>query len=103
MIRRPPRSTLFPYTTLFRSKLPTTNTGNYQSILEKAPWGNNEGGYDLCISDQGKARMDIYYGTSYVGVIGNTVLSSNTWHHVAGVYNGSQIQVYVDGTLDGSY
>src|SRR3712207_8757373 len=25
MIRRPPRSTLFPYTTLFRSKLVTTN------------------------------------------------------------------------------
>src|SRR2546422_5833751 len=25
MIRRPPRSTLFPYTTLFRSPLPTTN------------------------------------------------------------------------------
>src|SRR2546425_1349014 len=24
MIRRPPRSTLFPYTTLFRSPLPTT-------------------------------------------------------------------------------
>src|SRR3712207_7708047 len=27
MIRRPPRSTLFPYTTLFRSHLPAT-TGN---------------------------------------------------------------------------
>ena len=26
MIRRPPRSTLFPYTTLFRSSLPETRT-----------------------------------------------------------------------------
>src|SRR5260370_4016725 len=26
MIRRPPRSTLFPYTTLFRSPAPTVNT-----------------------------------------------------------------------------
>src|SRR5258707_10109068 len=26
MIRRPPRSTLFPYTTLFRSKVITSNT-----------------------------------------------------------------------------
>src|SRR2546425_4545749 len=26
MIRRPPRSTLFPYTTLFRSARPTTST-----------------------------------------------------------------------------
>src|SRR5687768_18059969 len=28
MIRRPPRSTLFPYTTLFRSKLPRRLSGN---------------------------------------------------------------------------
>src|SRR3712207_7719692 len=28
MIRRPPRSTLFPYTTLFRSGLPTGQMGN---------------------------------------------------------------------------
>src|SRR5258708_24871723 len=33
MIRRPPRSTLFPYTTLFRSRLtyPAVGTGNDQS------------------------------------------------------------------------
>src|SRR5256885_4510462 len=28
MIRRPPRSTLFPYTTLFRSSAPTSSTNN---------------------------------------------------------------------------
>src|SRR5690554_7481327 len=37
-IRRPPRSTLFPYTTLFRSKSPgpTRYSVFYQSIL--CPW-----------------------------------------------------------------
>jgi hypothetical protein len=30
------------------------------------------------------------------------VLSANSWHHVAGVYNGSQLQIYVDGVLDGA-
>src|SRR2546425_2752428 len=35
MIRRPPRSTLFPYTTLFRSQLPET-------ALAKVEW--SEGG-----------------------------------------------------------
>src|SRR3989442_10542749 len=30
MIRRPPRSTLFPYTTLFRSKLPVLKLKNIQ-------------------------------------------------------------------------
>src|SRR3712207_8330905 len=33
MIRRPPRSTLFPYTTLFRSRLRTQLTGTGTSTL----------------------------------------------------------------------
>src|SRR3712207_8762545 len=32
MIRRPPRSTLFPYTTLFRSGVPRVH-GSYESLL----------------------------------------------------------------------
>src|SRR5947208_5439491 len=33
MIRRPPRSTLFPYTTLFRSWTPTTNVYEKDNTL----------------------------------------------------------------------
>src|SRR3989442_951053 len=33
MIRRPPRSTLFPYTTLFRSTAPAVNPGRGPAIL----------------------------------------------------------------------
>src|SRR5687768_17693702 len=33
MIRRPPSSTLFPYTTLFRSKAPTKKRENWSTIL----------------------------------------------------------------------
>src|SRR2546429_3227837 len=35
MIRRPPRSTLFPYTTLFRSR---THLGTRQKLLRAGPW-----------------------------------------------------------------
>src|SRR2546430_6745374 len=35
MIRRPPRSTLFPYTTLFRSR-PGDRAGGGRSLLERA-------------------------------------------------------------------
>src|SRR5258708_19096920 len=41
MIRRPPRSTLFPYTTLFRSMLPQAlrrKGATYR--VEPIPWGN---------------------------------------------------------------
>src|SRR5256884_7890325 len=32
MIRRPPRSTLFPYTTLFRSTIPLSSTSRLRSV-----------------------------------------------------------------------
>src|SRR5258707_3064549 len=35
MIRRPPRSTLFPYTTLFRSPMPTLRTRQNQATAAK--------------------------------------------------------------------
>src|SRR2546430_9459978 len=35
MIRRPPRSTLFPYTTLFRSRFPPTATKEIQYLNAK--------------------------------------------------------------------
>src|SRR2546430_11209435 len=36
MIRRPPRSTLFPYTTLFRSqKVPPGRTEEYRDIVQR--------------------------------------------------------------------
>src|SRR6266446_729396 len=83
-------------------KLPAT-TGDYRTILAKVNYTGSEGGYDLDISDQGKVRIDIYNTASqYNYVIGGTALSANVWHHVAGVYDGSQLRVYVDGTLDGT-
>src|SRR2546428_3731929 len=39
MIRRPPRSTLFPYTTLFRSEVHRQVTGGMAGIVETA-FGN---------------------------------------------------------------
>src|SRR6266536_4970216 len=36
MIRRPPRSTLFPYTTLFRSRTAVTSLQNFVSQLRKS-------------------------------------------------------------------
>src|SRR3712207_7130679 len=36
MIRRPPRSTLFPYTTLFRSRVFTNQMPRYEILSEEA-------------------------------------------------------------------
>src|SRR3989442_9362114 len=37
MIRRPPRSTLFPYTTLFRSSVSQARLGDVGAVTERCP------------------------------------------------------------------
>src|SRR5258707_6349504 len=46
MIRRPPRSTLFPYTTLFRSRC----------CQQEAPSTREEAGQGGCCREEGRAR-----------------------------------------------
>src|SRR5260221_1620961 len=43
MIRRPPRSTLFPYTTLFRSRIRCSRIGGFASATLRLPFGINAG------------------------------------------------------------
>src|SRR3989454_8967272 len=45
MIRRPPRSTLFPYTTLFRSYKLNQTLGSFPGIPAGLPGGGNETAY----------------------------------------------------------
>src|SRR2546426_6814921 len=52
MIRRPPRSTLFPYTTLFRSaKRIDVRVGDALELLKKTP-----GTFDLIFNDVNKEQ-----------------------------------------------
>src|SRR5258706_1494006 len=65
-------------------------------------YGASDGGYQLGIYN-GKLRMDILHtGSAYNSIAGNTTLSLNAWHHVAGVFDGSQYHLYLDGVLDAS-
>jgi YD repeat-containing protein len=80
-------------------------TGNYQDILCREAWGQagTGGGYEFAITSTGKVRLDLYQSPSqYTTVIGATTATTNTWHHVAGVFDGNQMRVYLDGVLDGS-
>src|SRR3712207_8173359 len=68
MIRRPPRSTLFPYTTLFRSY---GDTINIASRLEGA---NKQLGTRICVSAAVANRMDDFHGRP----IGDLILRGRT-------------------------
>src|SRR2546429_6769472 len=56
MIRRPPRSTLFPYTTLFRSRRASGDFRHF-TLGEKEPVGNH------CQYRSGKAHRTGTFGT----------------------------------------
>ena len=53
------------------------------------------------IMPDGKALVGAnLIGTGFVSVLGNTVVDDDVWHHVAGVYDGVDLRVYVEGSLD---
>jgi len=76
----------------------------WSSILTK---GADQGGeYSLRQDDLGTGHLRFSINDSDTGTWGMvdsaSVLSLNTWHHVAGTYDGTTMNVYIDGVLDGT-
>src|SRR5438034_9755553 len=76
MIRRPPRSTLFPYTTLFRSKISYRAAARYDDLVQVKCW----------VRDLGSRRVTFGYaverdGTGELLATGETSLVSLTHRH----------------------
>src|SRR5437588_4794317 len=64
MLRRPPRSTLFPYTTLFRSSLPEARDGGARAR------GGDGGGDDVREGDSHAPRSRGATGSALRGRVG---------------------------------
>src|SRR3712207_5150912 len=77
MIRRPPRSTLFPYTTLFRSELEIRGSGENVEVSLEA-WGlppcESEEYYELWFVEEGER---VSAGTFSIGQSGDARISLN--------------------------
>jgi hypothetical protein len=68
--------------------------------------GTAGGEYSLRQDDVGTGHLRFTINDSDAGTLETVdsagVLSLNTWHHVAGTYDGATMAVYIDGKLDGS-
>ena len=53
-------------------------------------------GYDLYLTDQSTVFMRV----DSAFLPGTVDVGDGEWHHVVGVYTGSEIRIYVDGILD---
>ena len=79
------------------------STGSQHSIVEKyfCPAG---GGYAFRVNSNDKLEFyteDDCHNAS--NATGSTTLQANQWYHVVGLWDGSNIQVYVNGIIDGTF
>ena len=78
----------------------------YQTIVSREAFqqAGTGGGYRLAVTDTGKLRLDLFQShNTYTTVIGTTTITTGVWHHVAGVFDGSQMRVYLDGVQNGTF
>jgi hypothetical protein len=58
-------------------------------------------GYDLKINNAGKLQM-VWKKRADQSLTSITTIPENEWHHVAAIYNGITLSLYIDGVLDRS-
>lgn len=70
-----------------------------QNYVALAYDGESFGAYRMSMVGQ-KTTFFISDGSSWQGVTQSSTLSLNTWSHIAGVWEGGTLKVYVNGVLD---
>jgi hypothetical protein len=63
---------------------------------------DDDAGYELQVYDNAKLRFLFGYGTDFGTCISDTEIEEDRWYHVAGIYTGSTIKLYINGELDNS-
>lgn len=77
---------------------PTSYPGAQLGIIEKWDWtGSNINGYFIRLSSTGTPHFSIGYGPTQISATAGPVLPLNVWTHVAGVYDGTNMLLYVGG------
>jgi hypothetical protein len=58
--------------------------------------------WTLAVDPNGKLAITLAISWDFAGIECNTTLNANTWYHVAMVYDGTQMQGFVNGQPDGA-
>ena len=79
------------------------NVNNIQQALIEKYDVPGRNGYYFRINPAGKLQAAVCNpSTCAPPAVGATTLALGAWHHVAAVYDGTSMKVYLDGVLDGS-
>ena len=66
----------------------------YPAIISKSS------AYRLYLHTDKRVRFQIYEGGTSIVAKPSTTISDNTWTHIAGTFDGSQLNVYINGILE---
>ena len=95
-------------TTLWTNNFQGTNKATVEAWVNRTATGslhtivsNYEGSYPFLFRIDGD-KITLFINSS-PWVSGTTTLAINTWYHVAGTYDGTNLKVYVNGVLEGTY
>ena len=77
-----------------------TSTSDVHRIVSQDGASSGDNHFILMLKE-GVVKFSCYTN-AWHGMMGSTILSAGRWYHVAGVYTGSELRIYVDGVLDGS-
>ncbi|WP_331733976.1 LamG domain-containing protein (plasmid) [Streptomyces atratus] len=70
------------------------------SIIAKDRWdGSRHEGYVLRGGADGKISFVLALDGRFIDVITTATVPTSGWHHVAGVYDGEKVQIFIDGTV----
>src|SRR3989304_4070298 len=75
-------------------------SSDLQGIMEK--YLSNVDGYALRIQTGGTLQVYTMGSVSWAQASGSTVLSAGTWYHVAAVFDGGALRLYLNGAPDGT-
>ena len=77
----------------------TSSTSAYEMAIGKEGVASGRRSYMLYRSGS-NAKFFIHKGGSPQTVTGTSTINDGNWHHILGINNGSDIKIYVDGTLE---
>ena len=89
---------------------PQQSSPDHQFVIIDKSHGFSDGtGWALQGNPDG--TMGFFFGkgggsgdpSNFVGVSTTTSVLDDEWHHIAGVFNGSQFEIYVDGALSNTF
>lgn len=94
-------STFAPTAVTFETWFKHTYSSGYKGLIDKGR--DSYGGYSLNIDETfKKTRFKVRVGSNSKNVLSSTEYVNDVWNHVVGTYDGTDLKIYLNGSLDGT-